>query len=177
MKPLDDYIRSHLDQFNSLEPQDDHYNRFSRKLERFNAPRRYGPWITLLKIAAVLVIGFVISFTVLREFNFIGSGSSDLSAVISDPELSEAVDFYATQLDISYDKIKNLGFNDDPNEKKQVLHELTEMDKQVQAMEQDLKQNPDDERVVYAIINFYQIKIEMMDVIIARAQQSTHSIL
>lgn len=177
MKPLDDYIRSHLDQFNSLEPQDDHYNRFSRKLDRLHASRRSGPWITLLKIAAVLVIGSVISYAALREFGFLGSDSRDLPAALSDPELSEAVDFYASQLDISYNKIKNLRFNDDPNEKKQVLHELTEMDKQVQAMEQDLKQNPDDERVVHAIINFYQIKIEMMDVIIARAQQSTNSML
>ena len=177
MKPLDDYIRGHLDQFNSLEPQDDHYDRFADKLERLNASRRTGPWITLLKIAAVLVIGFVLLYTAIREFRSFTNDSRNSPAALSDPELNEAVEFYATQLDVSYNKIKNLRFNDDQNEKKQVLHELTEMDRQVQAMEQDLKQNPDDERVVHAIINFYQIKIELMDVIIARAQQSSNSIL
>jgi hypothetical protein len=51
------------------------------------------------------------------------------------------------------------------------------MDEQMQAMKHDLMQNPADERIVYAIINFYQVKLEMMDMIIARAQQTTNTIL
>ena len=56
-------------------------------------------------------------------------------------------------------------------EKSKILNELSEMDDQVQAIKSDLKQNPDDERIVHAIINFYQVKIELMDVIINRLQQ------
>ena len=50
------------------------------------------------------------------------------------------------------------------------------MDAQVQAMKHDLKQNPDDERIVHAIINFYQVKIELMDVIIARCSKTTNTV-
>ena len=92
-------------------------------------------------------------------------------------ELNEAEQFYTSQLSIYYNKIEKLRFNNDKAEKKQVLQELSAMDEQVQAMKYDLKQNPDDERVMSAIINFYQVKIEMMDVIIARAQKTNTTIL
>jgi hypothetical protein len=93
------------------------------------------------------------------------------------PELNEAENFYNAQLEQYYVKIQDLKFNNDQVEKKQILKELSEMDQQVQSMKKDLKQNPDDERVVHAIINFYQVKIELMDMIIARTQQTTNTIL
>ena len=173
---MDDYIRGNLDRFDTEEPLSGHFERFTGRLNQSAKQRILRPWITLLKVAAVLLIGLVITYAALREFNILKDASGAYLGS-TDPELNEAVQYYTTQLNNSYDIIKKLRFNNDQDEKKQVLDELSEMDKQVQSMERDLQQNPSDERVVHAIINFYQVKIEMMDMIIARAQQTSTSIL
>jgi hypothetical protein len=177
MEPLDDYISGNMDRFNSDEPLDGHFERFDEKLTQLGRRRIAQPWTVLLKIAAVLILGLIISYAAFHEFNKLKISTLSSISGSAGPELNEAVQYYSTQLNISYNRIQNLRFNDDQNEKRQVLEELSEMDKQVQALEKDLKQNPDDERIVHAIINFYQVKIEMMDMIIARTEPFSHSIL
>jgi hypothetical protein len=177
MKPLDEYIRSNLDRFNSEEPLNGHFERFEDKLGRLERRRISQPRMVILRIAALVILGLVISYAAIREFNLLKQSKDAIYSGTIGSELDEAEKFYTTQLNISYHKIQNLRFNNDKDEKKQVLEELSEMDTQVQAMKQDLKQNPDDERIVHAIINFYQVKMEMMDMIITRTQQSTNSIL
>jgi hypothetical protein len=177
MKPLDEYIRSNLDRFDTEEPLEGHFDRFTERLTQLEKRRFRQTGRVLLRIAAIVLIGLVISYAAIREFNLLKHGTDNIYSGSAGPELNEAEQFYTTQLNISYSKIQNLRFNNDQDEKKQVLQEFSEMDKQVRAMKQDLIQNPDDERIVHAIINFYQVKIEMMDMIIARTQQTTSSIL
>ncbi len=174
---MDDYIRGNLDKFNIEEPPDGHFERFAEKLGGLTL-RRTQPWLMALRIAAIVLLGVVVSYAAVREFNLFRLNSNKLYyGVSSGPEFNEAIQYYTAQLNISYNKIKNLRFDNDPKEKQMVLKELSDMDKQVLVMEKDLKQNPDDERVVHAIINFYQVKIEMMEMIITRTQQSSSSIL
>lgn len=177
MKPLDDYIRNNMERFNEEEPSNGHFERFEEKLDRLERRRISRPWMAILRIAALVILGLVISYAAFREFRIIEQSRENLYSGAIVTELNEAEKFYTTQLNISYNTIQNLRFNNDKDEKKQVLEELSEMDMQVQVMKEDLKQNPDDERIVHAIINFYQVKMEMMDMIIARTQQSSNSIL
>lgn len=176
MKTLDEFIKGNPDRFNSEEPPDGHFERFSTKLYRLKAGT-HSYLIAVLRIAAIVLIGVVISYAAIREFSILKQEAAGVFSVTNDPELLEAEQYYTTQLNLAYQKIKNLAFNNDQDEKKQVLQELSEMDKLVQVMKNDLKQNPEDERIVHAIINFYQEKIEMMDMIIARTQQSENSML
>jgi hypothetical protein len=176
MKTLGEYIRGNPDQFNTEEPHNGHFERFNEKLERLGKERNTY-LLPLMRIAAMVLIGLVISYAVVREIKILRQETADIFPITEDPELMEAEQYYTTQLNLAYYKIQNLAFNDDQHEKKTVLRELNDMDKQVQAMKIDLKQNPDDERVVHAIINFYQVKIEMIDMIIARTQQFQNSVL
>jgi len=119
----------------------------------------------------------VITYASVREFNIISGRLGKTGTGLTNTELIEAEQFYTSQLGLYYSKIENLRFNNDKTEKMQVLKELSDMDQQIKAMKQDLRQNPDDERIVHAIISFYQIKIELMDMIIARTKQTSNSIL
>jgi hypothetical protein len=177
MKSLDDHISKNLERFDTEEPLNGHYDRFEEKLAQFykNRSRRIG---TIgLRVAAAILLGFVISYAAIREFRFLNRNSENIISAIAYPELNEAEQFYTSQLSIYDTKIQDLRFNNDQIEKKQIIDELSDMDQQVQVMKQDLRQNPDDERIVHAIINFYQVKIELMDMIIARTEKSTYTIL
>jgi hypothetical protein len=173
---MDDFIQQHGGMFNDEEPRPGHEERFKSRLNDLHSKRSPRLGVILFRVAAILVMGIVISYFAAREF---GLMNNQFNTSLDKPnqELNEAEKFYITQLNIYYTKIEKLGFNNDKAEKKKVLQELSAMDEQVQAMKYDLKQNPDDERIMSAIINFYQVKIEMMDVIIAKAQQTNTTIL
>jgi hypothetical protein len=177
MKTIDDFIQQHGGLFDSEEPGSGHEERFKSRLNKLHAKRSPGLKVVLFRLAAILVIGIVISYFTVKEFGLINNQINNLTLDKPNQELNEAEKFYTSQLNIYYNKIEKLGFNNDRAEKKKVLQELSAMDEQVKAMKYDLKQNPDDERVMSAIINFYQVKIEMMDVIIARAQKTNITIL
>lgn len=177
MKPLDDYIRENLERFDTEEPLNGHYDRFNDKLAQLNKKGNHPVWNIFLKIAAVVLLGLVITYAAVHEFRILNRNAGNFISASAYPELNEAEQFYTAQLSLYNSKIQDLVFNNDQTEKKRVIEELSEMDQQVRAMKSDLRQNPDDERIVHAIINFYQIKIELMDMIIARTQQATNTIL
>jgi len=174
MKTIDAYIRQNAPLFDGEEPEHGHMERFSKRL---NPSSGTGYRLVLLRVAAVLVLGLVTSYVAFRELGMIERKIGDIAVRVSNPELNEAERYYNSQLTQYYDKIRKLRFNNDQAEKKAVLDELSTMDAQVQDMKHDLRQNPEDERIVNAIINFYQVKIEAMDMIIARAQRKTITIL
>ena len=177
MKTIDDFIRQNGGLFESEEPGSGHEERFKSRLNKLHSTHGTGLKVLIFRVAAVLLLGMVITYFAVKEFRVINNQINSIAIDKPNRELNEAEKFYTAQLSIYYDKIQQLGFNNDKAEKKKVLQELSAMDEQVQAMKYDLKQNPDDERVMSAIINFYQVKIEMMDVIIARAQKTNTTIL
>jgi hypothetical protein len=177
MKLLDDYISKNLEQFDNEEPLHGHIDRFDAKLAQLGKRKGNQIYISLLKIAAAVLLGMVISYAAIREFKLLNRTAAYTISAAAYPELNEAEKFYTSQLSQYYNVIQDMGFNNDQKEKRRVMDELTEMDIQVRAMKQDLQQNPDDERIVNAIINFYQVKIELMDMIITRTQRSNYTIL
>jgi hypothetical protein len=177
MRTLDEHIRSNLEQFDSEEPLSGHFERFSAKLMQNPRVKSLDIWSVVARIAAVILLGVIISYAAIHEFGLLQRRPNNVNAVISNPEFIETEQFFTSQLNMYYNRIENLGFNNNLTEKKIVLNELTEMDKQVQAMKRDLQQNPDDERIEHAIINFYRLKIEIMDMIITRTQNTSNSIL
>jgi hypothetical protein len=177
MKPLDEYIRSNPEKFDRDEPLDGHFDRFEKKLDRLNFPmQKKHTGLLMLRIAAAVLVISLITFGALMEFRTF-SKRADRVFAAEFPELNEAENYYTVQLNQYYSKLERLGFNDDKNEKKQILNELSDMDRQVRVMKRDLIQNPDDERIVHAIINFYQTKLELMDMIISRTQEYNNTIL
>jgi hypothetical protein len=177
MKPLDEFIRKNPDRFDTDEPLSGHFERFYEKLE-FSVKKSSGSLVyTLMKIAAAVILCAMISYAAFREFRIINRNFSEIVTAANYPELNEAEHFYSEQLDIYYSKFKDLRFFNDDTQKQQMLDELSDMDKQVHMLKLDLMKNPEDERIVHAIINSYQVKIELMDLIITRTQESQSAIL
>ncbi len=170
MKPIDQFIQQNLAGFNDAEPAAGHFERFSRKLDGLAAKRKRQVGLMFLRVAAMVVFVFLVSMLFFREYKAWDERTSDTQYISYNTELYEAEKYYTDLLSIYYEKIENLKFKNNPGEKKQVLRDLQEMDKQVVMMKEDLRQYPENELVMNAIINYYQIKIELMDDIIAQVQ-------
>jgi hypothetical protein len=175
MKPVDDFIRDNRELFNADDPPEGHLSRFYDKLETSGSAGKTRTLSALLKIAAVAVIGLFLSALLYKGISLYQSALEDDSCL--NKELCEAEDFYSKQAETYYRRIEKMPFTNDPQTREEILKELREMDVQVEGMKEDLKQNPNDERVIYTIINYYQEKIDMMDMIIERTSVSTNAIL
>lgn len=170
MKPFNQFIQQNLAGFNDAEPAAGHFERFGRKLDGLAAKRNRQVGMMILRIAAMVVFVFLVSLLFFRKYKAWDERTSDTLNLSYNTELYEAEKYYTDLLGIYYEKIENLKFKNNPSEKKQVLRDLQEMDKQVMIMKEDLRQYPENELIMNAIINYYQYKIELMDDIIAQVQ-------
>jgi len=175
MKPVDDFIRDNRELFSTDDPPEGHLDRFYDKLKASGNPGKARTLWVVLKVAAVLVIGLFLSVLVYEGFSLYRTALGEDSCL--NKELCEAEDFYSKQAETYYHQIEKMPFINDPQTRKEILKELREMDAQVAGMKEDLKQNPNDERIIHTIINYYQEKIDLMDMIIARTSISTNAIL
>jgi hypothetical protein len=177
MKPLDDFIKYNPERFDTEEPLNGHFDRFDERLEK-TYRRKTGLGMSMVfKIAAAVILGLILTFTAFRESRLLNQSLDYIVSSPEYPELREAEQYYSMQMDLYYSRIENLRFGNDKDQKQQILDELSDMDRQVVTLKHDLKQNPEDERVMHAIINYYQVKLEFMDMIIARTQESFNTIL
>jgi hypothetical protein len=177
MKTIDDFIKENLERFNSDGPPDGHFERFEARLRKQKRPENRQIRLVVLRVAASILLGLVISYTAMLEFRYLDRRANYMYMSAFYPELKEAEGFYNAQLIKKYNEIQELQFGGDDMEKILIARELSDMNDRVRDMKKDLRSNPEDERIMNAIINMYQLKIELMDMIIARAHQSTISIL
>jgi hypothetical protein len=78
--------------------------------------------------------------------------------------------YYTSQMEARYEQIREFNF-ENMEEKTVLLDELKDLDKYHQQLMNDLEANPDDDRVINALIRHYQIKLEIMDQIIIQLNQ------
>ena len=175
MKPLDEYIKNNREQFDSGEPLPGHFDRLEERLGQAGRKKLLRPTF-LLRIAAAVLFCALITYGTVIEFQSFNRNMGSIISKAEYPELKEAEYFYNDQLDNYYNKLENLKYYDEA-QKRLIMDELSSMDRQALNIKKDLKLNPDNERVQNAIINYYQVKLEFMDMIISRALESKQTIL
>jgi uncharacterized protein (DUF305 family) len=123
----------------------------------------------LLRAAAVAILVTLSSLWTWEHILSPDSKKMSLSDV--SPEYSEVERFYVQQVNLMEDEIKALPVLDDQQEKEMLLSELDNMDDMYEELKRDLKANPDDERVINAMIEHYQKKVDVMNYILAQLKE------
>jgi hypothetical protein len=167
MTDFEKYIKEQRMQLDSDHPRQGHEERFLQKLERLpEAPVRKIRIRHVLQVAASLAIILTSTVLLIRQ-----SDQKDAMAGKEIPAAMMEADFYyASQVDRKYDQIKNFNFENE-EEKTILLDELQDFETFHQQLMGDLEANPDDERVINALIRHYQMKLEVMDQIIIQLDQ------
>lgn len=164
MSHLEEQFRKHRDLFDSEHPRAGHEERFLQKL--YSRSERRIPIRHVLQIAASIAILVTSGIVLVRVSN-----SGDKVAQREIPaSFMEADMYYASQMDARYDQIRAFNFDSD-EEKTVLLDELKDLDDYQQKLITDLEANPDDDRVINALIRHYQLKLEVLDQIIIQLNQ------
>ena len=166
MKTIEDIIRNNKDFFEEAEPSDGHFERFNRKLEircQTNAPKR--SIVPYLLRAAVVTLLVTLS-SLWTWDHFIRPGNTRMTLGEVSPQYKEVENYYIHQVNMVEGEIINVDLKNSPEQKDMLIREMKSMDSVYVSLQKELKANPNDERIINAMIEHYQTKLEVMTYIV-----------
>ncbi len=170
MNRLEKYIIKNRGKFESEEPGEGHFERFHNRLQARERSSSRFSWKNLLKVAAVILL--LLGSTLLIYF---GSNQNEVQFITLadiDPEYREAEIYYTSLINRKYNEIISFDFHGNTGEKELLLRELSEMDNTYRILEQELNAEAGNRKVVDAMLMHYQLKVDIMGMILDRLQES-----
>lgn len=160
MKKLEDFMRSHRDEFDSELPSPQLWEKIESGLAKSAPRKRSALWKISAAIAAVLVLAFVANFLLkpeqLRMQKYAG---------ISDPELINLLEteaYYSKKVSLQLKEI-NKCYNIYPELKMDIESDLNELDNMYRELENDLNDNLYNREVIEAMIQNNRLRLELVD--------------
>jgi len=168
---LERLILNNQHSFQNEEPLEGHFERFEARLQKASKPIRKFDFQVVLKIAAIVVFALLVVNQ--ARIWLTPEKKETLSLGSISPEYHE-VEFYYTNA-IQTD-IKQLGVFEKEgliteSEQQMILKEQKEFDQMYQKLIEDLKANPDDERVLNAMLEYYQSRMNVLSLVINKLKE------
>lgn len=162
MNDIDKILTMHRAELEE-EPIDGHLDRFRERLTKSELKQKYR-FTGFFKVAAVLVIillsaNLVVTLRNVKEVAKL--------TVAGNKELSEASFYYTNSINSGIRDLEHLASEGigTPQEIVQIKQELSEMDSMFYNLQQEYKVNPNDERIINAMIEYYQTKLDIVNTI------------
>ncbi|HAM10142.1 MAG: hypothetical protein A2X05_18535 [Bacteroidetes bacterium GWE2_41_25] len=170
MKTIDDIMRGTRDIWDDREPEAGHFERFSVKLELRRQARTVKRSIVPYLLRAAVVTLLVTLSSLWTWDHFIRPENSRMRLGEVSPQYREVENYYIHQVSLLQDEIVNTEIQSNPEQKQILISELKSMDSVYVSLQKELKANPDDERIISAMIEHYQTKLEVMTYIVDQLQ-------
>lgn len=164
MDKLDKLFQDQREAFDE-EPTEGHLQRFEEKLEHYH--RRKKPILRswpFLKIASLVIIVLLSA----NLFVYLLPGKADKQVQGSaNSEMDETARFYTVRITSGLSQLQQMadqgmGTQQDLT---QIKKEMDEMDRLHQDLQKEYSNNPNDERIVNAMIEYYQTKLNIINTI------------
>lgn len=166
MKTIEDIIRSNRAIFEDNEPSEGHLERFSVKLEIRCKGKAVKRSIVPYLLKAAVVTLLVTLSSLWTWDHFIRPGSTRMTLGQVSPQYKEVENYYIHQVNLMEGEIVNVDLKNNPNQKAVLMKEMKSMDSVYVSLQKELKANPNDERIINAMIEHYQTKLEVMTYIV-----------
>ena len=150
---IENLINDNRDEFNSEQPDEGHDARFLSKLNQYYKKNSYWNRTAFFKIAASVSILIISSIAIWAYFQFNYKPGLQFNITQSVIEFREAQDYFVNQIEISEEQLKKLSYYEPNHYNKEQL-------------QMDLNSNPNDERLMNAIIDLYIIKLDAINQLI-----------
>ena len=176
MPKLEKYIKEHLAEFNSNEPDPGHFLRFEHRLNEKPGNKLAGIYrLRLLKIAALIIIlisvsVFVFDYATREIRERFASGTTGNEVPL---ELREAAQYYDNQTNTQMATIHKLAENQEDATllSASALKEVQSLDAATNDLRKSLEENPGNELIFDAMIRNQQMKEAMLKTIITQLSQ------
>ena len=171
MKNIDEIIRNNKDFFEGKEPMEGHLERFNWKLEkRLHSHATKRSILPYLLKAAVVTLLVTLS-SLWTWDHFIRADSKRMTLGQVSPQYKEVESYYVHQVNLMESELLNVDMKDNPEQKEMLVKEMKSMDSVYVQLQKELKANPNDERIINAMIEHYQTKLEVMTYIVNQLKE------
>ncbi|HET6559351.1 MAG TPA: hypothetical protein VFG54_18650 [Prolixibacteraceae bacterium] len=170
----DELERLILDNRHSLEneePMEGHFERFEARLQKASKPSKVIYFKPILRIAAIVVFA-LLAVNHVRIYFFPEKQEALTLGSIS-AEYREVEFYYTNAIEdgmSQWNKLNKEGYVTEA-EQQIMLEEQQEFDRMYQKLQEDLNENPNDERVINAMIEYYQARMNIINLIINKLQE------
>ncbi|NLE34199.1 MAG: hypothetical protein GX622_03775 [Bacteroidales bacterium] len=171
MNRLEDIIKRNRSEFDDREPSDGHFERFSFKLAtRLHTGAVKRSIIPHLLKAAVVTL--LITLSSLWTFDHFVRPNLKRTMTLSEvsPEYREVERYYVQQVNLMENEFSSLDLTN-PEQKEALMKEMTSMDSVYRDLQKELRANPNDQRIIDAMIKHYQTKLEVMSYILDQLKE------
>jgi hypothetical protein len=175
---IEELILNNLKELNDSEPLDGHFERFQAKLNRQNKKKTI-TFSLVWKVAAAVVFVLLavnqvnIYFSPDKQNEELVTNNSGFSLASVSPEYKEVEFYYTNAINVGlnqWNKLEAGGFISE-TEKELMNTELSEFEVRFKNLQTDLAANPNDERVINAMLEYYQAKLEIINMIVNKLQE------
>lgn len=166
MKNIEDIIRNNKEFFEAAEPSDGHFERFRRRLEIKGGEKTLRRSIVPYLLKAAVVTLLVTLSSLWTWDHFIRPDRNRMTLGDVSPQYKEVENYYVHQVNLMKSEIINIDLKNNPEQKKILVAEMNGMDSVYVQLQKELKANPNDERIINAMIEHYQTKVEVMSYIV-----------
>lgn len=168
---IEDLILQNIDALNDNEPMDGHFERFEAKLNAQNTKKKKINFGMVWKVAAAVV--FVLLATNQAFIYFSPNRNNNMTLASISEEYKETEFYYTSSINSGIDQWNRLVSEGKISDEEQQMmnNELSEFEDMYKNLQKDLKANPNDERVISAIIEYYQTKLSVINIIIEKLKE------
>lgn len=161
MENLENKILRNRAAFDNAEPEAGHFDRFANRLDQVSQPRRRS-LSYYLKVAGILLLVSFSSILIYQmalnryfEKNVYSFGKLS-------PEYREVEDYFIHTINTKYNDLQKIDLKDG-TQKEMIMNEMKEMDKVYMSLSKELKNDPNNERLINAMIKHYQLKLDILN--------------
>ncbi|MDT0691795.1 DUF4179 domain-containing protein [Salegentibacter sp. F188] len=158
--------------FDNSEPEKGHRDRFSQKLQDKNPSakkriRGRSLWAPFTGIAAGLALLVFLGGTLFNSEAMEKSG--DLASV--SPEMKQTQEFYTSLIESELKEIQEEKSPETEAIVKDALKQMEKLDTEYAKLKKDLLKSGKDNRVIYAMINNFQQRIDLLNTVLTQIEE------
>lgn len=182
MKTRDDIeklIQQHLESLNSAEPQEGHFERFEHKLNRQNKKKKVN-YNMVWKVAAIVIIvllaanqAYIYLSPDAQKSMMERNPKNEISLASVSDEYREVEFYYTNAINVGlreWGELEQAGLITSA-EQNLMDNELEEFEARFKTLQADLAANPNDERVINAMLEYYQAKLSIISLIVSKLEE------
>ena len=166
---LKKYTEQHRPSFESYKLDlDEAWSGIDSRLSDLDAKSHNFPWNRLMKVAAIFLVIMTVAFGYYLNSQRLELDKNGIALHNISSELADTEAFYANQIAEKIKLIEVSVGNIDP----QISTQLEILDEDYQSLKEDLRDDADSEEVINAMIEYYRLKLGMLEKILDEIQKN-----
>ncbi len=175
---IEKIILKNLEELNENEPREGHFDRFEAKLKRQNKKKKFGLNMVLKVAAAVVFVFLAVNQIAIylnpdKKGNQVQNNENSASLASVSPEYGEIEFYYTNAINAGLNQWTSLSEEGLISEEEQQMMdvELNDFEDRFKDIQKDLAANPNDERVINAMLQYYQTKLSIINMIVNKLEE------